>query len=129
MKDDKKAWLCYIVGSCEQGSEGWSSMMYPMVCYGDTDEEILDDYRTNLHTLFGKDIIGKVSYGSDGSVYSYYPIHKVYIPREVYGDVEDYSISLVYSKHEVSHDNYQTTVGKTYTGEPIKIKKDVKNNE
>ena len=128
MKDNKKAWLCYMVGSCEQGSEGWSSMLYPVVCYGNTDEEILDDYRTKLHTLLGKDIIGEISYGSDGSVYSHYPIHKVFLPRDIYGDVKDYSISLVYRKHDVSHDNYQATVGETHTGGAIRIKKEKQMN-
>ena len=125
MKDDKKAWLCYIVGQCEMGSEGHSSMMYLMVCYGNTDEEILADYRANLKSVFGKDIIGEVTYGNDGTVYSYYPIHKVFLPRDVYGDVEDYSINLIYKKHDDTNKGYKATVSASYTGESLKKSTDV----
>ena len=126
MKDcNKKAWLCYHVGQCEMGSEGHSSMMYPMVCYGDTDEEILDDYRSNLKSVFGKDIIGEVTYGKDGRVYSYYPIHKVFLPRDVYGDVKDYVIGLIYREHYKKDKGYKATISASYIGESLKKSSDV----
>lgn len=122
--NNKQAYLCYIVGTCEMGSEGWSSMMYPMVCYGNTDEEILSDYRANLQSLYGKDIIGDVTYGPNGEVCSYYPIHKVLIPCHVYGDVKDYAISLIYGKHDTDENGYKATVSSSHTGEPLKIIKE-----
>lgn len=100
---NKRKYLVYIVGSCEMGSEGHSSIMYPMVACGDNDEEILNDYRDNLIKTYGEDILGDVTYGSDGTVYSYYPIHKVEIPTySVYGDVKDFSIILNFREHSIA---------------------------
>lgn len=92
-------YLCYIVGECEMGSEGFSSCMYPMIAYGNNDEEIIESYRDNLIHVFGEDIIGKITYGKDGGMFSYYPIHKVEIPLGVYGDVESMSILLNFKQH------------------------------
>lgn len=97
----KKAYMCYIVGACEQGSEGWSSMMYPMVAYGDTDLEVLNDYAANIKALYGEDIIGNVEWYNN-EAHSYYPIHKVKIPLTVYGSVQDYSILLKVKPHNDS---------------------------
>lgn len=121
--DSKKSWLVYLVGSCEMGSEGYSSMMYPCVCYGDTDEEILSDYLANIETLYGSDFMRKnLSFNESGNVSSYYPIHKVRIPREVYGRVEDYIITLRYEDHRDDPEDELSTSSFTYEGESFTVK-------
>lgn len=92
-------YLCYIVGTCEMGSEGFSSCMYPMIAYGNNDDEIVESYRENLIHVFGEDVIGKITYGKDGGMFSYYPIHKVKIPLNVYGDARSISVLLNFRKH------------------------------
>lgn len=126
MKDDsKKCWLVYLVGSCEMGSEGWSDILYPCVCYGDTDEEILEDYLANIETLYGDDFMRKgLEYYEDGRVSSYYPIHKVRIPKSEYGHVKDYHITLIFGDHPDEPDDEPSTSSITYEGEPLYIKKE-----
>lgn len=125
MNDSKKCWLVYLVGSCEMGSEGWSDIQYPCVCYGDTDEEILEDYLANIETLYGDDFMRKnLTHNKNGTVNSYYPIHKVMIPRSVYGHVKDYSIILTYGDHPDEPDDEPSTSSITYEGEPLCIKKE-----
>lgn len=124
MDDSKKCWLVYLVGSCEMGSEGSSSMEYPCVCYGDTDEEILSDYLSNITTLYGDDFMKKnLTHNKNGTVSSYYPIHKVMIPQSVYGHVKDYSIILTYKEHKNNLEDEPITSSCTYNGEPIIIHK------
>lgn len=123
--DSKKCWLVYLVGSCEMGSEGWSDILFPCVCYGDTDEEILEDYLTNIEKLYEDDFMRKnLEYYEDGSVCSYYPIHKVKIPRPVYGHVKDYSMILTYREHKLNSENEPIMSSITYEGEPLCIKKE-----
>lgn len=95
--NDKQMYLCYILGQTEMGSEGLADIYYPMIACGDTDEEIVEDYRANLISLYGEDVIGTIDYSTDGSMYSYYPIHKVKIPHTVYGDPKSLSILLNYT--------------------------------
>lgn len=121
--DSKKSWLVYLVGSCEMGSEGHSCMMYPCVCYGDTDEEILSDYLANIETLYGSDFMRKnLSFDKSGDVSSYYPIHKVKIPRGVYGRVKDYIVTLQYEDHRDDPEDELTTSSIGYEGESLTVK-------
>ena len=98
--NDKPMYLCYILGQPEMGSEGHADIYYPMIACGDTDEEIVEDYRTNLISLYGEDILGEIYYSTDGSMFSYYPIHKVKIPHTVYGNPRSLSILLNYTPHD-----------------------------
>lgn len=97
--NNKPMYLCYILGQTEMGSEGMADIYYPMIACGDTDEEIVEDYRANLISLYGEDVIGEIAYSTDGSMLSYYPIHKVKIPKTVYGDPKSLSILLNYKPH------------------------------
>ena len=97
--NDKPMYLCYILGQPEMGSEGHADIYYPMIACGDTDEEIVEDYRANLISLYGEDILGEIDYSTDGSMFSYYPIHKVKIPHTVYGNPRSLSILLNYTPH------------------------------
>lgn len=128
MKDT--CWLCYIVGECEMGSEGYADILYPMISHGATDEEIISNYKANLVSLYGEDPIGEVNYDSNGGMMSYYPIHKVMIPRNIYGSPESLSILINYHPHKdaknpkhIISDNFAS---KCYTG--IQLMKTRRNN-
>ena len=54
--NNKPMYLCYILGQTEMGSEGMADIYYPMIACGDTDEEIVEDYRANLISLYGEDV-------------------------------------------------------------------------
>lgn len=123
-EDSKKSWLVYLVGSCEMGSEGNSSILYPCVCYGDTDEEILQSYLKNIKNLYQNDFMEKnISYNKFGDVFSYYPMHKVYLPRSVYGRVQDYTITLTYEDHREDPEDNPTTSSYSYEGEQVSIRR------
>ena len=121
---NKPMYLCYILGQPEMGSEGWANIFHPMVACGDTDEEIVEDYRSNLISLYGEDLIGKITYAKDGRMFSYYPIHKVRLPRSVYGDPESLSILLNYKPRNDTEDPEYIISDKVasimYTGETMK---------
>lgn len=126
--NNKPMYLCYILGQTEMGSEGLADIYYPMVAHGDTDEEIVEDYRANLISLYGEDVIGEIDYSTDGSMYSYYPIHKVKIPKTVSGDPKSLSILLNYTPNCVAKDPKYIISDEiasiVYTGETMK-----RNNE
>ena len=69
----KKTYLVYQVGTCEMGSEGWSSRYFPCVAQGNTKEEVVNNWVENVKTLYGQTINPKYDSKSD-SYYDYYGI-------------------------------------------------------
>lgn len=94
----KKTYLVYQVGSCEQGSDGWSSRYFPCVAQGNTKEEVINNWVENVKTLYGVSISPKYNAKSD-SYYDDYGIYMNELILDVYGDVEPYKIENCFRKH------------------------------
>jgi hypothetical protein len=80
------------------GSEGWSGWQYYSVAFGDTDEEIYNNWVKNVKKIYDVDL-SKDLKCRDGYWYCYYPIHKCELPTSVYGNSEPINIEKCYSKH------------------------------
>lgn len=94
----KKTYLVYQVGSCEMGSEGWSSRYFPCVAQGNTKKEVINNWVENVKTLYGI-TIEPVYYESTDTYADYYPIYMNELVQSVYGDVQPYEIINCYRKH------------------------------
>lgn len=97
--DKKKTWLVYLTSSCEQGSEGWSGLMYHSVAFGNTDEEIYNNWIENVKKIYGVDL-SKDLRCSNGYWSCYYPLHKNELKTSVYGDSKALNIDFCYRKHD-----------------------------
>ena len=96
--DRKKTWLVYLVSSCEQGSEGFSGWMYYSVAFGDTDEEIYNNWVENVKKIYGVDLSEDLRC-TNGYWSCYYPLYKNELKTSVYGHSEPLFISECYRKH------------------------------
>ena len=66
-----EAYLCYIVGTKEMGSEGRASFMYPCVAQGNDDKEIFQNYGKNVQKIYDVDITQDIK-KVDNIWYCYY---------------------------------------------------------
>lgn len=96
--DSKDLYLVYYVGQCEMGSDGYSSMINVCVASGNTEDEVVENYKENVKRLYGYDIHPTKT--DSGQFVDYCPIKMVKIDREAYGHVRDYEVTLKYEKHE-----------------------------
>lgn len=96
--DEKKTWLVYLLSSCEQGSEGFSGWMYYSVAFGDTDEEIYNNWVENVKKIYGVDLSEDLRC-TNGYWSCYYPLYKNELKTSVYGHSEPLFISECYRKH------------------------------
>lgn len=81
---NNKAWLVYLLTSCETGSEGWSGWQYHSVAFGVTDEEIYNNWVENVKQVYGTDLSEDLKC-TDGYWSCYYPLYKCELPRSAYG--------------------------------------------
>ena len=95
---NKKCWLVYLLESCEMGSEGWSGWMYYSVAFGDTDEDIYNNWIDNVNKIYGVDL-SKDLKCKDGYWSCYYPLCKCELPTSVYGASQPINIEKCYRKH------------------------------
>lgn len=95
----KKSWLVYLVASCEMGSEGWSGWMYHSVAFGNTDEEIYNNWVENVKKIYDVDL-SKDLRCTDGFWSCYYPLHKNELKTSVYGHAEPLLVSACYQEHD-----------------------------
>jgi hypothetical protein len=95
---NKKSWLVYLLEPCEMGSDGWSGWMYYCIAFGDTDEEIYNNWIDNVNKIYGVDL-SKDLKCKDGYWSCYYSIHKCELPTSVYGHSQPINIEKCYSKH------------------------------
>lgn len=96
--DRKKTWLVYLLSSCEQGSEGVSGWMYYSVAFGDTDEEIYNNWVENVKKIYGVDLSEDLRC-TNGYWSCYYPLYKNELKTSVYGHSEPLFISECYREH------------------------------
>ena len=96
---NKKTWLVYVLYPCEMGSEGWSGWMYHSVAFGDTDEEICNNWVENVKKIYDVDLSKDLKCNDKGFWSCYYPLYKCEIPTEVYGDSRPINIEKCYRKH------------------------------
>lgn len=95
----KKTYLVYQVGSCEQGSEGWSSRYFCCVAQGNTKKEIIDNWVENVKTLYGH-TPNPTYYESTDTYVDYYPIYMNELVQSVYGNVQPYDVINRYREHD-----------------------------
>lgn len=95
---DKKSWLVYLVSSCEQGSEGYSGWMYYSVAFGDTDEEIYNNWVENVKKIYNVDL-SKDLKCINGYWSCYYPLCKNELTTSVYGNSQPLFVKARYKKH------------------------------
>lgn len=96
--DRKKTWLVYLVSSCEQGSEGFSGWMYHSVAFGNTDEEIYNNWVENVKKIYDVDLSEDLRC-MNGYWSCYYPLHKNELKTSVYGDSQPLLVEAQYRKH------------------------------
>lgn len=94
----KKTWLVYLVSSCEQGTEGWSGWMYYSVAFGNTDEEIYNNWIDNVKKIYDVDL-SKDLRCTNGYWSCYYPLHKNELKTSVYGHSEPLFVNACYKEH------------------------------
>lgn len=96
--DRKKTWLVYLVSSCETGSEGWSGWMYHSVAFGNTDEEIYNNWVENVKMIYDVDLSENLKC-TDGYWSCYYPLYKNELKTCVYGHSEPLFVNACYREH------------------------------
>ena len=96
----KKTWLVYLLSSCEMGTEGWSGWMYHSVAFGNTDEEIYNNWIENVKKIYDVDLSEDLKQWDNGSWSCYYPLCKCEIPTSVYGDSNPIQIIKCYREHD-----------------------------
>ena len=94
----KKTWLVYLISSCEQGSEGWSGWLYHSVAFGDTDEEIYNNWVENVKKIYDVDLSEDLRC-TNGYWSCYYPLCKNELPTSIYGDSQPLFVEAQYRKH------------------------------
>lgn len=94
----KTPWLVYLLVPCEQGSEGWSGWMYHSVAFGNTDEEIYNNWIKNVKRIYGIDLSESLKC-TNGYWSCYYPLYKNELPRAVYGTSQPILVEKQYKKH------------------------------
>lgn len=94
----KKTWLVYLVSTCEMGSEGWSGWMYHSVAFGNTDEEIYNNWIENVKKIYDVDL-SKDLRCHNGKWFCYYELAKNELPTSVYGHSEPLYVGKNYREH------------------------------
>ena len=97
----KKTYLVYQVGSCEQGSDGWSSRYFPCVAQGNTPEEIVHNWIDNVKLLYGVDLSNELHINEDTKYISIhcYKFCMNELKESIYGDSQELNIEFPYRKH------------------------------
>ena len=93
-----KCWLVYLLSSCEQGSEGFSGWQYHSVAFGETDEQIYNNWVENVKKIYNVDLAADLRCWN-GHWSCYYPLYKTELPTSVYGDSQPLSIAAPYRSH------------------------------
>lgn len=95
---NKKVWLVYLLSSCEQGFEGFSGWQYYSIAFGNTDEEIYNNWLENVKMIYGVDLSEDLKC-INGYWSCYYPICKNELPTSIYGHSQSIFIEAQYKKH------------------------------
>lgn len=91
-------WLVYLLSSCEQGSEGFSGWQYYSIAFGNTDEEIYNNWLENVKMIYGVDLSEELKC-INGYWSCYYPICKNELPTSIYGYSQSIFVEAQYKKH------------------------------
>lgn len=103
---NKEVWLVYLLSSCETGSEGHSGWMYYSVAFGNTDEEIYNNWADNVKKIYNVDLSEDLKC-INGIWSCYYPLYKNKLPVSVFGDSQPLHIACLVSHVEArKHLNY-----------------------
>ena len=96
-----KKYLCYILTSCEMGSEGWSGWMYYCVAQGNTPEEVVHNWIDNVKLLYGIDLSNDLHIDEHTKCISihYYKFCMNELKGTIYGDSQELNIEFPYRKH------------------------------
>jgi hypothetical protein len=95
----KKTWLVYLLSCCEMGTEGYSGWMYHSVAFGDTDEEIYNNWIENVKKIYDVDLSKDLKCVDGHWHCHYYPLHKNELKTSVYGHSEPLFIDACYQKY------------------------------
>ena len=98
---EKKTWLVYLLTTCEMGSEGWSGWMYHCVAFGDTDEEIYNNWIENVKKIHGKDLSKHLRCNNGYWSCMWCKLCKNELPTQVYGHSEELNVEKCYRGHIV----------------------------
>lgn len=93
-------YLCYLLGDCEQCSEGWRAYMYYCVAEGNTPEEICKNWLENVKTLYNVDLSKDVFFGKSDTIFFHgnkFCASK--LKTGVYGYPQELNINFTYEKH------------------------------
>lgn len=96
---NEKKWLVYLLFPCEMGSEGWSGWMYYSVAFGNTDEEIYNNWVENVKKIYNVDLSEDLKYSNGYWHCHYYPLCKNELPTSIYGDSQPLFVETQYRKH------------------------------
>lgn len=93
-------YLCYLLGDCEQGSDGWRTYMYYCVAEGNTPEEICKNWLENVKTLYNVDLSKDVCFGKSNTI-SFHgnKFCTSKLKMGVYGHPQELNINFPYEKH------------------------------
>ena len=95
---NKKVWLVYLLSRCEQGSDGFSGWQYYSIAFGNTDEEIYNNWLENVKMIYGVDLSEDLKC-INGYWSCYYPICKNELPTSIYGHSQSIFVEAQYKKH------------------------------
>ena len=96
--ENNKKWLVYLLESCEQGAEGWSGWMYYCIAFGNTDEEIYNNWLKNVKKVYEVDLSKNLRY-DNGNWTCYYDLYKVELKNSIYGHSKPIDINYNFEKH------------------------------
>ena len=96
---NKKPWLVYITIQNEMGSEGWSSWAYHCIAFGDTEEEIYNNWVENVKKIYDVDLSEDLCCVNGNWHCYYHNIYKAELPTSVYGKSQQLLVKAQYKKH------------------------------
>lgn len=99
--DKTKKYLCYILITCEQGTEGWSGWSYYCIAQGNTPEEVVHNWLENVKLLYNVDLSNDLQINKETGHISihYYTFCMNELKESVYGNSQELSIEFPYTRH------------------------------
>lgn len=95
-----KVYLVYLVDDCRQGSEGYSSIIFPCVVYANNDKTLVEEYISTVNKIFDVDISEDKTINTDGHIcFNYIPLYKTEILVSTNGHMKGIDISTNYTNH------------------------------
>ena len=98
-----KTYLLYLVGECEMGSEGYSTIIFPCIVQqeGEMDTgKLVSEYIKNVFKTYDASIANDYSVGPTGCVFfNYMPLFATQIKTSIYGHIRGISVETDYDAH------------------------------